>query len=94
MIIPTNDSFFVNGNPLGVELLNATGTFTGSQVLEFSLADLWNAGTEENDTLGAPFGPNGGVTSNDTVLGVVTSSPGLSTIDMRVFFVTQKKRPE
>jgi len=81
MIIPTNDSFFANGNPLAVELLDASGTFTGDQVLEFSLADLWDAGTEENDTLGAPFSVNGGLASTDTVRGVVALGPDLSNVN-------------
>ncbi|MEM9942485.1 MAG: spondin domain-containing protein [Planctomycetota bacterium] len=77
MIIPSNDSFF--GNQTSLELLDSTGGFLGDRVIELTLADLWDAGTELNDGLGAAFSATGG-TSTDTN-GFVTRGPDLSNFD-------------
>ena len=79
MIIPSNDSFFANGDPLAVELLDASGVFTGDRVLEFSLENLWDAGTEVNNTEGAAFSANGGTGTTEN--GVVTLGPDISNFD-------------
>ncbi len=80
MIIPSNDSFFANDNPLGIELLDASGLYTGNRVLEFTLADLYDAGTEVNDTFGAPFSVIGGTSTEES--GVITESPDLSNFNL------------
>lgn len=79
MIIPSNDSFFGNDNAMQFELLDASGVYNGDFTIELSLADLWDAGTEVNDGLGAPFSTNGGMSSDEG--GVVTLGPDLSNFD-------------
>ncbi|MFN0130042.1 MAG: spondin domain-containing protein [Verrucomicrobiales bacterium] len=75
MLLPSNDAFFGNANPLGREIFDASGTFLGA---DFTILGsmLWDAGTEENDTLGAPFSMIGG-SSTPTIGGTVLSHPGL-----------------
>ncbi|MDB2686859.1 spondin domain-containing protein [Mariniblastus sp.] len=76
MIIPTNDSFFANDDPTGLELLDASGTFTGDRVIEFGIEDLYDAGSELNDTMGAAFSAAGGDDTETT--GFVTEGPDIS----------------
>jgi hypothetical protein len=75
MLLPSNDAFFGNANPLGREIFDASGTFLGADFVILG-SMLWDAGTEENDTLGAPFSTIGG-TSTATIGGTVLAHPGL-----------------
>lgn len=79
MIIPSNDSFFGNDDPMSFQLFDAGGNFNGPFVQEFTLADLWDSGTEVNDGLGAAFSTNGGTSTDQG--GVVTAGPDLSNFD-------------
>ncbi len=79
MIIPSNDSFFGNDSATAHQLLDAGGNYTGDLVLEFSLSDLWDAGTEVNDGQGAAFSTNGGMSTDEN--GVVNFAPDLSNLD-------------
>ncbi|WP_425093283.1 spondin domain-containing protein [Tropicimonas sp. S265A] len=74
MVIPSNDTFVGNANPLAYELFDANGEFTNLATILVDGDDVWDGGTEENDGLGAAFSAVGG-TATDTVGGVVTSSP-------------------
>ncbi len=76
MLIPTNDSFFGNDN--AIEILDALGNFTGNQTIELSFADIWDAGTEVNDTLGIPFSPPVGASTDEG--GVVTQGQNLANL--------------
>lgn len=75
MLLPSNDAFFGNDNPLARQVFDADGNFLGA---DFTILGrmLWDAGTEENDTLGAPFSTIGG-TSTATLGGVVAPHGGL-----------------
>ena len=77
MVIPTNDSFF--GNDEAIEIFDAAGVFTGNQTIELSAAQIWDAGTEVNDGLGAAFSAEGGTSSDEG--SVVTLGPDLSNLD-------------
>lgn len=79
MIIPSNDSFFGNDNSFQFELLDTNGQFTGNFSIDLALSDLWDAGTEVNDGLGAAFSANGGTSSDEN--GVVHAGPDLSNFD-------------
>ncbi len=65
MLLPTNDGFFANDNPTGIEVLDASGDFSFGGPITLSFAQLWDSGSELNDGLGAPFSALGG-TSTDT----------------------------
>jgi hypothetical protein len=60
MIIPSNDGFFGNAESTGIEVFDTAGQFSFTGPLTLSLGALWDAGTELNDGLGAPFSGNGG----------------------------------
>lgn len=74
MVIPSNDTFIGNGNPMAYEIFDAMGNFTGIPRINVDLADVWDGGTEVNDGLGAAFSGVGGVSTE-------TSDPiGLSEV--------------
>lgn len=77
MIIPSNDAFIGNGNPIAHELFDLNGNFLGPQTIDITAADIYDAGTEDNDGLGAAFSANGG-TATDTIGGLVTQGPDLT----------------
>lgn len=55
MVVPSNDSFFANPNPLFAQLFDGMGNFAGTQSWTLTGASVWDAGTEVNDPM------NGGV---------------------------------
>ena len=75
MIIPSNDGFFGNDSGTAYELFDINGNFNGTLTINLFGADLWDAGTEVNDGLGAPFSTNGGMSTDEG--GVVAVHPGL-----------------
>ncbi len=72
MILPSNDTFIANGNPLAIEVFDEDGNFIGA---EFTVtgSQVLDAGTEVNDEIPANtafFGqaaPDTGVEQNGTV---------------------------
>jgi hypothetical protein len=87
MVIPSNDAFIANGNPLAHPIFDSTGNFLGADFV-VSGAGVRDAGTEVNDELPmntAFFGqanPNTGVPENGTVQvhsGFIPGGPILST---------------
>ncbi len=76
MVIPTNDSFLGNDNPMAYEVYAADGSFTGLAPIQIFGANIWDAGTEANDNEGAAFSANGG-TATDTT-GNITLGSDLS----------------
>ena len=77
MVVPSNDAFIANGNPLANPLFNEEGKFLGADFIVAG-SQVLDAGTEENDELEANtafFGqesPDTGVDEN----GVVELHPG------------------
>lgn len=76
MLIPSNDAFIGNGNPMGFELFDAAGNFNGPLTINITSGFIFDAGTELNDGLGAAFSANGGI-ATDT-MNPVTQGPDLS----------------
>ena len=54
MLVPSNDTFLGNDDPLAYSLFDAGGGFLGDRVIEVTADLLWDAGTEVNDLLGGP----------------------------------------
>lgn len=54
MAVPSNDSFVGNGDPLGIELFDASGEFV-AQNFTLTGADIYDAGTELNGLTGALY---------------------------------------
>jgi hypothetical protein len=48
MVIPSNDAFIANGNPLSIPIFAADGTFLGADFIVLG-GMVWDAGTEVND---------------------------------------------
>lgn len=78
MILPSNDNFIGNDNPMAYRLFDASGVFTGLHQITVLGSQVWDSGTEVNNLNGAPFSGLGG-TATDTT-GVVTSQMDLSYI--------------
>lgn len=62
MIIPSNDAFIANLNPLAYELFDSQGNFVGSRQITIYGRDVYDAGTEVNNAVsgGAAFSPGSG----------------------------------
>lgn len=79
MVIPSNDIFIGTNNPTAYSLFDAAGNFSGIGPIEILGGDVYDAGTEENNGLGAPFSADGG-TATDTPGGVISLGPDLSVL--------------
>jgi hypothetical protein len=78
MIIPSNDAFI--GAPDAIEIFNADGSFVGggnSRTLTIAYENIWDAGTEVNNTFGAAFSTVGGVASDENGFVNLLPSGGL-----------------
>ena len=54
MIVPSNDLFIGNGDPLGIELFDAGGNFNGPLTVTVFGSNVWDAGTEVNNVGDGP----------------------------------------
>ncbi|MCO6042617.1 spondin domain-containing protein [Aeoliella sp. ICT_H6.2] len=69
MVVPSNDSFIGNDDPMGVELFDGGGNFVGAG-FELTGSQIWDAGSEVNDLAGAAY-----IDGGDAALGTEDSSP-------------------
>ena len=79
MVIPSNDAFVGNENPSSYRVFNTDGSFVGPITIEIFGADIWDAGTEVNDTMGAAFSAIGGSATDED--GMVHPHPGLGNFE-------------
>ncbi len=77
MVIPSNDSFIGNGAPTSTEVFDAAGNFIGPITITLLGSDIWDAGTEVNDTTGAAFSTVGGIGTAEGGLVTAISAGGL-----------------
>lgn len=49
MLVPSNDTFIANGNPMSLALFDLSGTFLGAQSWTITGANAYDSGTEMND---------------------------------------------
>jgi len=75
MVIPSNDAFIGNGDPLAYRVYNNDGTFAGPITIDIFGSGIWDAGTEVNNTMGAAFSTVGGTGSDEG--GTVQAHSGL-----------------
>lgn len=61
MVIPSNDAFFGNEDPLRHVLFQPDGSFAGPLTIDIPGNRLYDAGTELNNNMGAAFSAIGGV---------------------------------
>ena len=78
MVIPSNDAFVANGDPMAHRLFDENGDFLGPISITVFGSEILDAGTEDNTEEDAAFlnqsAPNTGVTSD----GVVSAHPGFN----------------
>lgn len=79
MVIPSNDAFIGNDNPMAYEVFDALGNFNGPVIIEIFGDEIWDSGTEVNDTLGAAFSTIGGMSSDEG--GTVALHAGLANFE-------------
>lgn len=65
MIIPSNDAFIGNDDGMAYQIFDATGVFIGPVEILVTGAEVWDAGTELNDGLGAAFSTLGGISTDE-----------------------------
>ncbi len=75
MVVPSNDAFFGNDDPMQQMVFHADGSFAGPLVIEIRGGQVYDAGTEVNDGMGAAFSTLGGTDSDEG--GTVAVHPGL-----------------
>ena len=71
MLLPSNDAFIGNGDPLSNELFDAMGSFNGPITITLFGSDVHDAGSELNNTLDAAFSMIGG-SSTETNVGIAS----------------------
>ncbi|WJG09965.1 spondin domain-containing protein [Aliiglaciecola sp. LCG003] len=79
MLIPTNDGFIGNQDPLAYSLFNDMGDFVGLDILVLG-SSVWDAGTEQNRGFGAPFLVGADQESRQDEGAVVTFHNGLQVL--------------
>jgi hypothetical protein len=65
MIIPSNDAFIGNDDAMAYQIFDATGVYIGPLDILVMGSQVWDAGTERNDGLGAPFSTFGGSSTDE-----------------------------
>ena len=55
MLLPSNDTFIGNDNPLAYQIFDDAGNFLGPQTINVTGLDIYDAGTEANGLLGSAF---------------------------------------
>jgi len=80
MVVPSNDFFFGNSDPLAFRLFNAAGQFVSPVTIEIFGASVWDAGSEVNNiAFGAAFIVGDDITDHVAENGVVAAVFGGST---------------
>jgi len=79
MVVPSNDAFIGNENPMAYAVFDTSGNFLGPRIIEIFGNEVWDAGTEVNDRMGAAFSTLGGTSSDEG--GTVHVHPGLGNFE-------------
>lgn len=80
MVIPSNDTFLGNDDPLEFQVFDAAGNIndpSGTFTIQVLASDLLDSGTEDNDGLGAAFSTTPG-DATDTIGGLIDAAGDLS----------------
>ncbi|NNF25143.1 MAG: PEP-CTERM sorting domain-containing protein [Rhodobacteraceae bacterium] len=76
MVLPSNDTFVGNDDPLAFQLFNDAGEFLGDRVFTITGTSIYDAGTEVNGLTGSAFVAGQDISLGDPEGGVV--GPGQS----------------
>lgn len=78
MILPSNDAFIANGNPMAHQIFDANGNFTGPVSFVVYGSEVLDAGTEANTELDAAFLNQNAPDTGETTSGTVELHPGFN----------------
>ncbi|MFK7762030.1 MAG: spondin domain-containing protein [Roseobacter sp.] len=78
MLLPSNDHFIGNDNPLAYQLFDASGNFLGDQTISVTGAQIYDAGTEANGLAGAAFIDGIDISESPAGEGTIQQGIGLS----------------
>lgn len=81
MVVPSNDAFVSNDNPIAFQLFGAGGGFLGNKSILLTGSDVWDAGTEVNGLFGSAFIVGQDATLHTAEGGVVMHHPGFGVFD-------------
>jgi len=86
MVVPSNDLFVANSDPMAYELFDAAGNFNGPVTIEIYGSNVYDAGTEVNDaSVGVAFIPGidamGGTEEGGVVAGFFTQDGASDYLD-------------
>lgn len=81
MVVPSNDAFISNDNPMALQLFGAGGAFLGNKSILLTGGDVWDAGTEVNGLFGSAFIVGQNATQHTDENGIVTLHPGFGIFD-------------
>lgn len=84
MVVPSNDMFIGQDDPMGLEIFDAFGEFNGNFEFTLSALDLYDAGTEENQLLGAAFLQDQDFSAGDTTVDGNISQASLSSLEFLI----------
>lgn len=65
MVIPSNDAFIGNDDPMEYEIFDLLGNFTNLGPISILGGEVWDAGTEVNDNIGAAFNTTPGLGTDE-----------------------------
>lgn len=78
MLIPSNDAFIANGDPVAHRVFNDDGSFSGPISIRVLGTDVNDAGTELNDEQEAAFFNQSATDTGTTTSDVITAHPGFN----------------
>jgi len=78
MLVPSNDAFIANDNPMAYPLFDDSGNFTGPVSVSISGQQVWDAGTEANTESDAAFFDQSAPNTGETTTDVIGLHPGLN----------------
>ena len=94
MLVPSNDFFLGNDNPMGYEIFDAAGNFLGPIEIRIYSDDAWDAGTEVNDLMnGAAFIVGQDPTMGAMENGVVTPLFNVAGVDSYLSAIVGMQTP-
>ena len=81
MVVPSNDAFTANDDPMGFKLFGAAGNFLGTKTIWLTGNDVWDAGTEVNGLFGSAFIVGQDATQHIAENGTIMLHPGFGIFD-------------
>lgn len=78
MVLPSNDAFIANDNPMAYSIFDENGEFTGPVQVKVYGQQVWDAGTEANTETNAAFFDQATADTGDTSAEPIAIHPGFN----------------